>query len=79
MQGDRGRCTGPSEKGGPLGPAEQTLRKLDTLNLTESQRRDAINYNVGQVIEFHRRARGGFKSGEQWGSGSAQLGKRRSG
>ena len=36
------------------------------MNLTESQRRDAINYNLGHVVEFHRRATGGFKSGERW-------------
>ena len=36
------------------------------MNLTESQRRDAIYYNLGYVVEFHRRARGGFKSGERW-------------
>jgi ATP-dependent exoDNAse (exonuclease V) alpha subunit len=45
---------------------DHTVRRLQKLNLTESQRRDAINYNVGQVIEFHRRAAGGFKSGERW-------------
>jgi len=27
---------------------------------------DAIHYLPGQVIEFHRRAVGGFKSGQQW-------------
>ena len=36
------------------------------MNLTESQRRDAIYYNLGHMVEFHRRARGGFKSGERW-------------
>jgi hypothetical protein len=36
------------------------------LILTESQRRDPINYQLGQVVEFHRRAKGGFKSGERW-------------
>ncbi len=25
-----------------------------------------IYYNLGYVVEFHRRARGGFKSGERW-------------
>ena len=25
-----------------------------------------MNYRAGQVVEFHRRARGGFKSGEKW-------------
>ena len=32
----------------------------------ESQRRDPINYEPGQVVEFHRLAKGGFKSGQQW-------------
>jgi hypothetical protein len=31
-----------------------------------TQREDAINYRQGNVVEFHRRAAGGFKSGEQW-------------
>jgi hypothetical protein len=48
------------------------------VNLTESQRRDAINYNLGHFVEFHRRVRGGFKSGERWevgrcGSGSVVV------
>jgi Viral (Superfamily 1) RNA helicase len=42
-----------------------------------SQRQDSINYEVGSVIEFHRRAAGGFKSGDQWHvverSGPAEL------
>ena len=41
-------------------------QQLEKVNLTESQRRDAINYNRGQVIEFHRKARSDFKSGERW-------------
>ena len=45
---------------------EHQVVRLERLNLTESQRRDAINYRAGQVVEFHRRARGGFKSGEKW-------------
>jgi hypothetical protein len=41
------------------------------LNLTDSQQRDAATYESGQVVEFHRIARGvgkekRFKSGEQW-------------
>jgi hypothetical protein len=47
---------------GMVGPEESHVR----LNLSESQRRDLINYRVGLVIEFHRRAQGGFKSGEKW-------------
>jgi hypothetical protein len=31
-----------------------------------TQREDAVNYLPGHVIEFHRRALGGFKCGEQW-------------
>jgi hypothetical protein len=42
------------------------ISRLEKVNLTESQRRDAINYNLGHVVEFHRKARGGFKSGERW-------------
>jgi ATP-dependent exoDNAse (exonuclease V) alpha subunit len=51
---------------GFLSAEEHTVTGLDKLNLTESQRRDAINYKAGQVVEFHRRAKGGFKSGERW-------------
>jgi len=49
-----------------VSPEERQVVCLERLNLTESQRRDAINYRAGQVVEFHRRARGGFKSGEKW-------------
>jgi hypothetical protein len=54
------------KKQGFLSGNEHAVRRLEKVNLTESQRRDAINYNLGQVVEFHRRARGGFKSGERW-------------
>jgi hypothetical protein len=42
------------------------VARHEKLGFTESQRGDAINYEAGQVVEFHRRARGGFKSGERW-------------
>jgi hypothetical protein len=51
---------------GLLSEEERTFLRLEKLNLTASQRQDAINYEPGDVIEFHRRAAGGFKSGEQW-------------
>ena len=51
---------------GLLSGEEHEIRRLEKVNLTESQRRDAIYYNLGYVVEFHRRARGGFKSGERW-------------
>jgi hypothetical protein len=53
-------------KEGVLSGEEHEVRRLEKVNLTESQRRDAIYYNLGHVVEFHRRARGGFKSGERW-------------
>jgi ATP-dependent exoDNAse (exonuclease V) alpha subunit len=49
-----------------IGLEEHRFRRLARINLTESQRGDPINYRRGQVIEFHRRARGGFKSGDKW-------------
>jgi hypothetical protein len=49
------------------------VRRLARVNLSESQRRDAINYRAGQVVEFHRRARGGFKSGEKWRVVSSRM------
>jgi hypothetical protein len=51
---------------GILSPAEQNFVRLEKVNLTASQRQDSINYEAGNVIEFHRRAAGAFKSGEQW-------------
>jgi hypothetical protein len=60
---------------GLLTGEDQTVTRLQRLNLTESQRRDAINYEPGQVVEFHRMAKGAehngtkqkrFRSGEQW-------------
>jgi conjugative relaxase-like TrwC/TraI family protein len=54
------------KKEGFLSGEEHVIRRLEKMNLTESQRRDAINYNLGHVGEFHRRARGGFKAGERW-------------
>jgi len=49
-----------------VSPEEHQILRLERLNFTESQRCDCINYRAGQVVEFHRRARGGFKSGERW-------------
>ncbi|MBV9488388.1 MAG: AAA family ATPase, partial [Verrucomicrobia bacterium] len=51
---------------GLLSREERAVTRLGRINLTESQRRDAISYRTGQVIEFNRRASGGFKSGEKW-------------
>ena len=55
------------KKDGFLGGREYTVTRLQNTGLTESQRRDPINYEPGQVVEFHRLAKGGFRSGQQWG------------
>src|SRR5260370_37482412 len=62
------------KKAGLLSGEAAAIRRLEKVNLTESQRRDAINYNLGHVVEFHRRARGGFKSGERWEVGRCTSG-----
>jgi len=55
--------------------SEHSVTRLQRLNLTDSQQRDAVTYEPGQVVEFHRMAKGAirrgvqekrFKSGEQW-------------
>jgi hypothetical protein len=54
---------------------EHSVTRLERLNLTDSQRRDAITYEPGLIVEFHKISRGAvhegvkekrFKSGEQW-------------
>jgi hypothetical protein len=58
-----------------LSGAEHSVTRLERLNLTESQQRDAVTYEPGQIVEFHKIAKGAvwrgvrekrFKSGEQW-------------
>jgi hypothetical protein len=60
---------------GLLSDSEHSVARLQRLNLTDSQQRDAVNYEPGQIVEFHRIAKGAvrggiqekrFKSGEQW-------------
>jgi hypothetical protein len=63
------------KENGLLSDSEHSVTRLQRLNLTDSQQRDAVTYEPGQIVEFHRMAkgvvRGGvpekrFKSGEQW-------------
>jgi hypothetical protein len=54
------------KKDGFLASEEYTVNRLQNTGLTESQRQDPINYEPGQVVEFHKLAKGGFKSGQQW-------------
>jgi hypothetical protein len=60
---------------GLLSDSDHSVTRLQRLNLTDSQQRDAVTYEPGQIVEFHRIARGAvrrgvhekrFKSGEQW-------------
>jgi len=60
--------------------SEHSVTRLQRLNLTDSQQRDAVTYEPGQIVEFHRMAKGvvrrgvqekRFKSGEQWESFAA--------
>jgi plastocyanin len=60
---------------GLLSDTEYSIRQLERLNLTDSQQRDAVTYEPGQIVEFHRIAKGAvrngvrekrFKSGKQW-------------
>jgi conjugative relaxase-like TrwC/TraI family protein len=59
---------------GLLSGAEKSVTRLGRPNLTESQQRDAVTYEPGQIVEFHKIARGAvrkgvkekrFRSGEQ--------------
>ena len=60
---------------GLLSGVEESFIRLERLNVTESQRRDAVTYEPGLIVEFHKITRGAvrkgvkekrFKSGEQW-------------
>jgi hypothetical protein len=55
--------------------SEHSVTRLQRLNLTDAQQRDAVTYEPGQIVEFHKIAKGAsrtgvqekrFKSGEQW-------------
>ncbi|RAJ89925.1 AAA domain-containing protein, partial [Larkinella arboricola] len=50
---------------GKIGKEDQQITRLRNLNLTEAQRQDVINYQAGQVIEFHQNVKG-FKAGEKF-------------
>jgi hypothetical protein len=51
------------------------FERLENLNWTEAQKKDAVHYAPGQIVEFHRMTKGAvregkrepkFLSGEQW-------------
>jgi len=51
---------------GVLGPADYAITRLQGLGLTDAQRTDAVHYQLGCVVQFHKRVSGGFKVGEKW-------------
>jgi len=60
---------------GLLSGVEESVTRLERLNVTESQQRDAVTYEPGLIVEFHKVTRGAvrrgvkekrLKSGEQW-------------
>lgn len=57
---------------GRVGKAERRFVALESTNLTESERSDAVNYSAGDVLVFHQNARGHVK-GERVIAGTAPL------
>jgi hypothetical protein len=60
---------------GLLSDSAHSVTRLQRLNLTDAQQSDAVTYEPGQIVEFHKIAKGAlrtgvqekrFKSGEQW-------------
>lgn len=50
---------------GVLGKKELTVARLSNLNLTQAQKADWRNFQVGQVVQFNQN-RPGIKRGSQW-------------
>jgi len=57
---------------GLLDAKEREVQQLTSLNLTEAERRDAVNYRPGDVLVFHQNAKG-FKKGQRLTVGSSKL------
>lgn len=62
------RCTNEIRSGlkraGTLGQNERRFLTLESTNLTEAERADAVNFSAGDVLVFHQNAKG-FKKGER--------------
>jgi AAA domain/TrwC relaxase len=54
------------KEAGYLGKEDHQVKWLKGVHLSEAQRGDAINFEAGQTVKFHRLSAGGFKSGEAW-------------
>ncbi|MCZ7620171.1 MAG: relaxase domain-containing protein [Myxococcota bacterium] len=50
---------------GKLSASDHTITRQTSLRLTEAERRDALNYESGQVVQFHAGIKGRFKKGDR--------------
>lgn len=50
---------------GKLGKEDKEFKRLKNLNFTEAQKKDAVNYQAGHLVEFHQNIKG-FKAGEKF-------------
>jgi hypothetical protein len=75
MPGDSPRRAKGDAREGFIVRLGHSVTRLQRLNLTDAQQRDAVTYDPGQIVEFHRMAKGAvrrgvqekrFKSGEHW-------------
>lgn len=57
---------------GHVGSDERTFRSLESLDLTQAERADAVNYVPGDVLEFHQNAKG-YAKGQQVTVGQSPL------
>jgi ATP-dependent exoDNAse (exonuclease V) alpha subunit len=51
---------------GLLDAEDHLVTRLERVDLTDTQRSDPVCYQPGQIVQFHRLAEGGFKSGKQY-------------
>ena len=58
-------CEKRCKRRGLLSDSEHSVTRLQRLNLTDSQQRDAVTYEPGQIVEFHRIAKGVVRRGVQ--------------
>jgi len=62
-------------KKGVLRGEEQTVIRLENLGWTSAQKKDAGNFKLGQVLEFHQNVKG-FGKGQKWEVKTVEAGGR---
>ena len=50
---------------GLIGEEDREFTQLESINLTDAERADAVNYQTGDVVVFHQNAKGGFRKGQR--------------